>query len=180
MKRKAKATFRNTLPGQIVFAHTAHYVAGRMRKSAVNLPKFESSGFDLSVIGINKATALAELYPKIPRAHFWYANHGDSKRVYKTCLTWESFWAAVLYNRVIYFFRKHHPDGGLIRCIAEWPGTVSEDGQWLVPPPIPVVEGGFWPEGSEPPEPWELPPDERPPDPSEVHSLRRQYDCDAT
>jgi len=121
-----------------VFAHLAHYVVERMQKSGVSLPQFEASGFDLSLIGINKRTALQELQPRIPKAHLWYSDHGDSVRVY---LSWALFWP-VMHNRLVYFFRKHHPDGGaLIRCIAEWPGTVSKDGQRLIPPAIPPCPG---------------------------------------
>jgi hypothetical protein len=145
MKRKSKPTFFNTPEGRFVRAHTAHYVAGRMHKTGVSLPQFKASGFNLSALGISKLNALNELYPLIPNAHIWYCswyaiwfgNRGIGNKAY---LTWGDYWTAVLHNRITYFFRKHHPEGGLIRCTAGWPGKVSEDGMWLVSPPIPSIE----------------------------------------
>jgi hypothetical protein len=176
MKGKSKPTFFSTSEGRFVRAHTAHYVAARMHKTGVTLPQFEASGFNLSALGISKLNALKELYPLIPKAHFWYCDwyahwYGNRGIGNKAYLIWGDFWTAVLHNRITYFFRKHSTDGHLLPCIAGWRGaggTVSEDELWLVPPPIPTLKG-VWPEGNNPPE---SPPDERPLDPGEVHSLR--------
>jgi len=168
---KHKRTFLRSDKGRIVRAHLAHYVIGRMEKSGVSLPAWEAKRFDLSVIGVSKASALAELYPKIPLAHLWYNDHGDSPKVY---LSWEQYWP-VLYNRITYFFRKHGREGGgLLRCVAEWPGTVSEDGLSLIPPPVPQATADA-PEDPMPAVPGTGYPEDDPGDPRE----REPYDTQA-
>jgi hypothetical protein len=48
----------------------------------------------------------------------------------------------VLFNRAFYFFHRHNETGPgrLVAGIAEWPGTVSEDGLTLIPPALPEHE----------------------------------------
>jgi hypothetical protein len=40
---------------------------------------------------------------------------------------------------MFYFFHRHNDagQGALVPAVAEWPGTVSEDGLTLIPPPVP-------------------------------------------
>ena len=58
---------------------------------------------------------------------------GDVNRQYAT---WEVYFSGSLAKRIYYFFRKH-ADGKIVVAVAEWPGTVSEDGLSLIPPPLP-------------------------------------------
>jgi hypothetical protein len=83
-------------------------------------------------------SALAELQPRISLAHQWYNENGD-QRSRGHYPSWEAYWG-VLSNRAYYFFHRHAQGFDRIRIyaeVAEWPGTVSEDGLTLIPPALP-------------------------------------------
>jgi hypothetical protein len=123
----------------------------------MTFPELQALNYRLSAIGINKRSAIAELRPLIPNTHQWYNKHGDS-RTRGHYATWEDYWV-VLFNRLFYFFHQHNEQGQgkLVPVVAEWPGTVSEDGLSLVPPqvsqatadeledPMPAVPGTGYP-----------------------------------
>ena len=137
-----------------MFSILAQWVAEQLSRSGLTLPQWQAKGFKLSTIGINKRSAVAELKPRIPLDHEWYNAHGDSRNRY-----WK-----VLFNRMFYFFHRHNDagQGPLVPAVAEWPGTVSEDGLSLVPPavpqatadepedPMPAVPGTGYPEDDMP------------------------------
>jgi len=131
-----KATFRKTEEGRVVWAILANWVVVRLVSSGMTLPEWAAKGYALSAVGINKRNAIAELKPAIPLVHELYNKNGDSPNQHYG--SWEAFWP-ILYNRLFYFFRRHNDlgRGKLVPAIAEWPGTVSEDGLTLVPPPVP-------------------------------------------
>lgn len=51
-------------------------------------------------------------------AHRHYNEHGGGKERYQT---WEAWFSKRLRNRIFYFFHRHAPEGGVRRCLAEWP-----------------------------------------------------------
>lgn len=54
----------------------------------------------------------------MPDAHRHYNEHGGSKEKFQT---WETWFSKRLRNRVFYFFHRHGPERGVVRCLAEWP-----------------------------------------------------------
>jgi hypothetical protein len=122
-----KGSFRRSERGKLVISSLAIWIAERLQRSGLTFEQWLERGCQLSQIGISRASAVADLKPQIPDAHEWYNESGDGK----TYSTWEAYWNGSLCNRAIYFFRKHKPGGGIVACLAEFPGTV-ENGQ-LVP-----------------------------------------------
>jgi len=72
----------------------------------------------MAQMGVTTENAAKTLKPLMPDAHLHYNEHGGSKEKYQT---WEAWFSKRLRNRIFYFFHRHGPDGGLVRCFAEWP-----------------------------------------------------------
>lgn len=72
-------------------------------------------------LGVTSDNAGETLKPLMPNAHLHYNEHGGSRHKFAS---WEAWFSYCLRNRISYFFRKHHPEGGTYRCIGEWPIAV--------------------------------------------------------
>jgi hypothetical protein len=123
-----KGSFRRSEKGKLVIHNLAIWIAERLQASGLTFDQWLERGCHLSQIGVSRASAVAELKPRIPFAHEWYNESGNGKQY----PTWEAYWNGSLCNRAIYFFRKHKPEGGIVAALAEWPGELV-DGQLIAP-----------------------------------------------
>jgi hypothetical protein len=130
--QKTKGSFRRSPQGQFVMRTCALWIIERLAASGITFEQWFAAGCNLADIGVHRVNAIAELQAAILDAHRWYNESGNGKQY----ATWEAYFSGSLANRIYYFFRKH-ADGKIVVAVAEWPGTVSEDGLSLIPPPLP-------------------------------------------
>jgi hypothetical protein len=133
MTKNLKGSFRRSVHGQVIMGSAALWVIERLEKSGMTFDVWLAKGAKLKDIGINRASARAELQPRIPEAHRWYSEHGEGRQFG----SWDEYWTGILSNRVYYFVRKHNGFGKVERRLGEFPGRL-ENGR-LVVREIPVV-----------------------------------------
>ena len=97
---------------------TARWVLAEAALRGLNVWDYIDGRCSLAELGVTADGAARTLKPLMPDAHIHYNAHGGSRENYQT---WEGWFSKRLRNRIFYFFHRHRQDGGLERCIAEWP-----------------------------------------------------------
>jgi hypothetical protein len=129
-----KGSFRRSEKGRIVIHTLARWIVERLQSSGLSFDAWLQGGCKLKDIGVNRASAIAELRPRIPEAHEWYNQSGNGKQY----ANWEAYWEGSLANRAYYFFHRHDLEKRIVAGVAEWPGTVENN--TLIAPQSGVVD----------------------------------------
>ncbi len=104
--------------GRTTIDNTARWVLAVAALRGLTIWDYIDGRCTLADLGVTAEEAARTLKPLMPNAHEHYNEHGGSREKFQT---WEAWFSKRLRNRIFYFFHRHGPERGVVRCLAEWP-----------------------------------------------------------